>query len=95
MDPLLRNGSDLTDIMTHAKFTGDGRPGTHGNGTKSGKFDYLLMSPALSAAVKSGRVERLGVWGGKNGTLFPHLNEIKTAKDAASDHAALVAEFDI
>jgi hypothetical protein len=32
LDPLIRNGSTLTDIMVHPKFVGDGRPGTHGNG---------------------------------------------------------------
>jgi hypothetical protein len=67
MDPLLRQGSDLTDIMTYQKFAGDGRSGTHGNGTKSAKLDYILMSPNLSATVTSGGIERQGVWGGKNG----------------------------
>jgi endonuclease/exonuclease/phosphatase family metal-dependent hydrolase len=89
MDPLLRQGSTLTDIMAHPKFVGDGRPGTHGNGTKSAKLDYLLMSPKVSAAVISGGIERSGVWGGVNGNLFPHLPTILGPKDAASDHAAL------
>jgi len=95
MDALLREGSDLTDIMTHAKFVGDGRPGTFGNGTASGKLDYILMSPKLAEKVVQGGIERRGVWGGVNGTLFPHLPTIKSAKDAASDHAALWAELDI
>ena len=50
---------------------GDGRPGTHGNGTKSGKLDYILMSPELAKKAKLGGIERRGVWGGKNGDLFP------------------------
>jgi endonuclease/exonuclease/phosphatase family metal-dependent hydrolase len=95
LQPLLVNGSDLTDIMKHDKFTGDGRPGTHGNGTKSSKLDYILMSPKLSDKVKQGGIERRGVWGVKNGDLFPHFPEIKTAKDAASDHAALWADIDL
>lgn len=95
MDPLIRNGSTLTDIMVHSKFVGDGRPGTHANGTKSAKLDYILMSPKLSGKVTAGGIERQGVWGGQNGTLFPHLPEIHSAKDAASDHAALIAEFDL
>ncbi len=95
LDPLLREGSDLTDLMTHPKFVGDGRPGTHGNGTKSGKLDYILMSPKLSAQVKNGRIERQGVWGGKDGKLFPHIPTIEVEKDAASDHAALCVEIDI
>jgi len=95
MSPLLREGSDLTDIMIHPKFVGDGRPGTHGNGTKSAKLDYILMSPKLSDKVISGGIERKGVWGGEKGTLFPHLEEIKNKTDAASDHAALWVELDI
>jgi hypothetical protein len=37
----------------------------------------------------------MGVWGGKNGTLFPHYPEITEAVEAASDHAAIWAEIDI
>jgi endonuclease/exonuclease/phosphatase family metal-dependent hydrolase len=95
MDPLLREGAMLTDIMAHPKFIGDGKPGTHGNGAKSGKFDYIIMSPKLADKVVKGGIERRGVWGGKNGTLFPHLPTVKTAVDAASDHAALWVELDI
>ena len=95
MDPLIRDGSTLTDIMVHPSFQGDGRPGTHGNGTKDGKLDYILMSPALSGNVIKGGIERRGVWGGKNGTLFPHLDTMKKAEDAASDHAALWVDLNI
>jgi hypothetical protein len=31
----------------------------------------------------------------KNGDLFPHFPEIKTAKDAASDHSALWVDLDL
>jgi endonuclease/exonuclease/phosphatase family metal-dependent hydrolase len=95
LDPLIREGSQLTDIVAHGEFAGDGRPGTHGNGTKSAKLDYILMSPQLAAKVVKGGIERRGVWGGKHGTLFPHLPTIKVEKDAASDHAALWAEVDV
>lgn len=95
MDPLIRKGSTLIDIMVHPKFSGDGRSGTHGNGTASAKLDYILMSPKLSAKVIKGNIERRGVWGGKHGTLFPHLPTMLTAKDAASDHAALWVELAI
>jgi endonuclease/exonuclease/phosphatase family metal-dependent hydrolase len=95
MAPLVSEGSTLTDIMVHPKFVGDGRPGTHGNGTASGKFDYILMSPKLSAKVVRGGIERRGVWGGKDGKLFPHLDTIKSVVDSASDHAALWVEVDI
>jgi len=92
---LLGSNSNLLDIMKHEKFVGDGRSGTHGNGTKSGKLDYILMSPELAKKAKLGGIERRGVWGGKNGDLFPHFPEVKTAKDAASDHAALWVDLDI
>jgi len=95
MDPLIREGSTLTDVMVHPKFKGDGRPGTHGNGTASSKLDYILMSPKLSDKVVSAGIDRRGVWGGKNGDLFPHLDTMKDSKDAASDHAALWVELDI
>ncbi len=42
-----------------------------------------------------GRVYRAGVWGGTNGTLFPHLPEIKSKAQAASDHAAIYADLDL
>jgi endonuclease/exonuclease/phosphatase family metal-dependent hydrolase len=95
LQPLLGDGSSLIDIMQHPGFRGDGREGTHGNGTKNGKLDYILMSPKLASRVQEGGIERRGVWGGKNGDLFPHFPEIKTAKDAASDHAALWVELDL
>jgi endonuclease/exonuclease/phosphatase family metal-dependent hydrolase len=95
LQPLLGDGSNLIDIMQHPHFKGDGREGTHGNGTKNGKLDYVLMSPQLAGRVQVGGIERRGVWGGKNGDLFPHFPEIKTAKDAASDHAALWVELDL
>jgi endonuclease/exonuclease/phosphatase family metal-dependent hydrolase len=95
LDPLLREDSTLIDIMQHPHFIGDGRPGTHGNGTKSGKLDYILMSPKLAEKVFSGGIERRGVWGGKNGTLFPHLETIEKEADAASDHAALKVDLAI
>lgn len=95
LEPLVRNGSSLTDVMEHPKFIGDGRPGTYGNGTANDKLDYILMSPKLSAKVREGRIERRGVWGGKNGTLFPHFPEIKKEMDAASDHAALWVDLNI
>lgn len=95
MDPLVRERSTLTDVMVHPKFTGDGRPGTHGRGTKFDKLDYILMSPKLSAKVRDAGIERRGVWGGANGALFPHLPTIKSEKDAASDHAALWVDADI
>lgn len=95
LDTLLKDGSDLVDVMSHPKFHGDGRPGTFGNGTKDNKIDYILMSPELSEKVQFASIERRGVWGGKNGTLFPHFNEVHNALEAASDHAALFVDLNL
>ena len=95
LQALLSEGSDLQDISAHPQFQSDGRPGTYGNGTKSDKIDYILLSPALFDRVTSGGVWRKGVWGGTNGTLFPHYDEMEKAVDAASDHAAIWADIDL
>jgi endonuclease/exonuclease/phosphatase family metal-dependent hydrolase len=92
--PLLAD-SDLKDIAAHPKFVSDGRPGTFGNGTKSAKIDYVLLSPELFAGVEHGEYFRKGVWGGVHGTLFPHFPSITAAIHAASDHAAVVADVDL
>ena len=95
LKPLLAQGSNLKDIFDHPKFTPDSRPGTFGNGTAKDKIDFILLSPELFARVTNGGVERRGVWGGTNGTLFPHFPEITKAIEAASDHAAIFADLDL
>jgi endonuclease/exonuclease/phosphatase family metal-dependent hydrolase len=95
LSPLLKNGSDLKDITEHPTFLSDGRPGTFGNGTAANKIDYLLMSPALFNSVHTGGIFRKGVWGGTNGTLFPHYPEMTRSIHAASDHAAIWAEINL
>lgn len=95
LNPLLGQGSDLKDIFDHPQFQSDGRLGTFGNGAKGDKIDYILLSPALFARVSSGGVERRGVWGGVNGTLFPHFDEITKKIEAASDHAAVFADLNL
>ena len=95
LEPLLAPAVGLIDVTAHAAFTGDGRPGTFANGTAGQKIDFLLMSPKLAARVRGGGIERRGVWGGSKGTLFPHLETITTAVDAASDHALLWVDLDL
>jgi endonuclease/exonuclease/phosphatase family metal-dependent hydrolase len=96
-DPLkpLVQDTDLKDISELPGFDDQGRPGTFGNGTKSNKIDFILLSPALFTKATAGGIDRKGVWGGKNGDLFPHLPEIKSEAQAASDHAAIWADLDI
>jgi endonuclease/exonuclease/phosphatase family metal-dependent hydrolase len=92
--PLLGQ-TDLKDIFVHPKFNDGGRPGTFGNCAAGNKIDYILLSPKLFQKVIAGGVFRMGVWGGKNGTIFPHYPEIENAAQAASDHAAVWAEIEI
>jgi endonuclease/exonuclease/phosphatase family metal-dependent hydrolase len=96
-DPLapLLGGTDLKDITTHPKFKSDGRPGTFENGTQADKIDYVLLSPALFARVTGGAIFRKRVWGGKNGTLWPHYPTMNSPVQAASDHAAIYADLDL
>ncbi len=93
--PLVAPAVGLIDVTAHAAFTSDGLPGTFANGTASQKIDCLLMSPKLAARAKGGGIERRGVWGGTKGTLFPHLDTITTAVEAASDHALLWVDLDV
>jgi endonuclease/exonuclease/phosphatase family metal-dependent hydrolase len=93
--PLLTQ-TDLRDIATNQHFTADlGRPGTYGNGTKSQKIDYVLLSPSLFDRVTGGAIFRTGVWAGKNGDIFPHYPTMTSPVHAASDHAALYADINI
>ncbi|MFO1185093.1 MAG: endonuclease/exonuclease/phosphatase family protein [Bauldia sp.] len=93
LKPLLAAG--LVDIGGVAGFDDGGRPGTYANGTKTNKIDFILMSPQLRAKATAGGIFRMGVWGGTNGTLFPHYPEITKEAEAASDHAAIWADLDI
>jgi endonuclease/exonuclease/phosphatase family metal-dependent hydrolase len=94
LSPLIK-GTDLKDISEHPKFNDGGRPGTFGNGAAGNKIDYILLSPALFARATGGQTFRMGVWGGTKGTLFPHFPEITKAAEAASDHAAVIAEINL
>jgi endonuclease/exonuclease/phosphatase family metal-dependent hydrolase len=94
LQPLL-NGSGLRDASKLAEFDDGGRPGTFGNGTASGKLDYVLLSPDLFDRAVRGGIFRKGVWGGKNGTLWEIYPEMERASHAASDHAAIWVELNL
>lgn len=94
LEPLLAQ-TDLADISRHPRFVSDGRDGTYANGTKGQKIDYLLLSPRLFDSVTGGAVFRMGVWGGRNGTLFPHYPTMTSPAEAASDHAAIYADIEL
>lgn len=96
LSPLLGANSNLKDIMELQQFHDPvGRSGTYGSGTKSTKIDYILLSPKLVKLVEDAGIERQGIWAGVNGDIFPHFDEIKSAKDAASDHACLWVDLNL
>jgi predicted extracellular nuclease len=90
--PLLR-GTDLRDISEHAAFDDGGRPGTYGSCTARNKLDYVLLSPPLFARAIGGGIARRGVWGGRNGTLWPIYDTMTRPVHAGSDHAAIYADI--
>jgi endonuclease/exonuclease/phosphatase family metal-dependent hydrolase len=97
LEPLVK-GTDLKDISTHANFddgAGGTRPGTFGTGTAANKIDYIMLSPPLFARVTGGGIFRKGVWAGKSGTIWPHYDTMTRPEEAASDHAAIYADFDL
>jgi endonuclease/exonuclease/phosphatase family metal-dependent hydrolase len=92
--PLL-TGTDLRDISAHPRFDDAGRPGTYGSCTARNKIDYVLLSPALWAAATGGGIQRTGVWGGRNGRLWPVYDTMTRAVHAGSDHAAIYADLEL
>jgi endonuclease/exonuclease/phosphatase family metal-dependent hydrolase len=91
----LVTGTGLRDISAHPAFDDGGRPGTYGYCTARNKLDYVLLSPALFAAASGGGIYRRGVWGGKNGTLWPIYETMTAAVHAGSEHAAIYADIDL
>jgi endonuclease/exonuclease/phosphatase family metal-dependent hydrolase len=90
--PLLRD-TDLRDISEHPAFDDGGRPGTYGYCTARNKIDYVLLSPSLFARAIGGGIHRLGVWGGKRGTLWPIYDTMTREVHAGSDHACIYADL--
>ncbi|MDR7273552.1 endonuclease/exonuclease/phosphatase family protein [Catenuloplanes atrovinosus] len=94
LEPLL-SGTDLRDVSTHPGFDDDGRPGTYGSCTARNKLDYVLLSPPLWDACTGGGILRRGVWGGRNGRLWPIYDTMTAAVHAGSDHAAIFADVSL
>lgn len=81
------------------KDAGKERPGTFQSCTISNRLDYILLSPELAAKVTGGGVFRKGLWGPPANKTRPKLwtayDEIKAARHAASDHAAVWVDIDL
>ena len=86
LSPLLQVNR-LHDVLDHLPA---GAPRfTFKNGPD--QIDYLLVSDPLEQAINSVRIERQGIFSNN----FPHFPEVTSATTSASDHAAVVAEFNI
>ena len=55
----------------------------------------MLLSPSLWAVTTGGGILRRGVWGGRNGRLWPIYDTMTTAVHAGSDHAAIFADVSL
>jgi endonuclease/exonuclease/phosphatase family metal-dependent hydrolase len=97
--PLLRD-TDLADVSTLPGHDDGGRPGTYGGSTAGNKIDYILLSPALQAKLIGSGIFRRGMWPGVRPVKWETYPEIDPrqggdVRHAASDHAALYADFDL
>ncbi|MDQ1669235.1 MAG: hypothetical protein QOE40_1296, partial [Actinomycetota bacterium] len=84
--------NDLPDVSMRVRLR-QGTPEAVGTCTAANRIDYILLSPALFAKVTGGGIFRMGAWGGKNDSLWPHYDTVTKATDAASDHAAMYADI--
>ena len=64
--------------------------GTYQTGNK--QLDFLLVSEALKKGLQGMHIERRGIFTKKK---WPHYPEVTSDADQASDHAAVVAEFQL
>jgi endonuclease/exonuclease/phosphatase family metal-dependent hydrolase len=91
--PLVGPGAPLVDAFGLDVFDDGGRPGTFQACGETQRLDYLLLSPALAAAVTAGGVFRKGLWGNPKNKSRPKAwacyDEIDTGARSASDHAAV------
>ena len=93
--PLLAD-TDLRDIRTLPGFDFGPRKGTFGSGNENDKIDYVLLSPALYAKATGGALLRTGVWRGpRTKNPWPIYETLTAEVHAASDHAAIYADFDL
>lgn len=87
--PLLSD--DFADVMTHPDYPQD-RPGTYTTGLANEKIDYLIMSPALRARLRTTGIERRGTY---HPRLWQSFDTVKKTADEASDHHLVWADFEM
>lgn len=87
--PLFADG--FRDVSIHPDYP-TVRPGTYGTGLKSQKLDYLILSPALQAALHAVGIERRGSYHPK---LWEVFDTVTSSTEDASDHHLLWADFNL
>ena len=96
---LFEPNSPLVDAYTLPTFDVGPQPGTFENCRIRNRLDYILVSRALAPLVRNGGIERHGLWGNPTNANPPAdwdiFDEITTAEQAASDHAAIFVDIDI
>jgi endonuclease/exonuclease/phosphatase family metal-dependent hydrolase len=88
--PLI-TGTTLKDVSAFVPFDDGGYPGTYGTGNATSKIDFLLVSPKLFGAISSAGVYRKGCYTASG--RWPMYPTLTKAEQAASDHAAIWADF--
>jgi endonuclease/exonuclease/phosphatase family metal-dependent hydrolase len=73
------------------------KPGTFDACTIGERLDYLLVSHSLRPKYKSGELFRKGLWGSRKTrpTDWETFEEMKNGNQQASDHAAVVVNFEL
>ena len=100
--PLLQD-TDLRDVSDHPRFdqyefnaqNGQKGIGTFGLGNDSAKIDFLLLSPALYAAMEQGGIFRKGAWPGSSPRRWETYPELTKKMHVASDHHAIWVDLEI
>lgn len=98
LEALLDPDSPLVNVYDLPGFDVGPRPGTFQSCSLTNRLDYILLSPDLAAAATTGAVFRKGLWGNPSNKNKPkdweiYDDEIKTSRQAASDHAAIYIDL--
>ena len=68
---------------------------TYAYGSQRHQIDYLLVSDPLKAAFKGAEIERRGLHDLRRLTGASPFPSVTSPANAASDHCAIVAEFEV
>lgn len=93
LKPLMK--SDLKMSSSHPNYEDGGFPGTFGGSTKNNIIDYIMLSPALFAQMRSGGIFRMGAWPGVRPKKWDVYDDLIKPVYAASDHMALWVDIDL